>query len=79
MRFAVGTKLLAEFSGLFYDAVVLAAEMRCLSKGSLEEQAYKVHYQGWNRKWDQWVRADRCIEKDAAGLATQAAAATHIL
>lgn len=78
MRFAVGTKLLAEFSGLFYDAVVLAAEMRCLSKGSLEEQAYKVHYQGWNRKWDQWVRADRCIEKDAAGLATQAAAAAEL-
>ena len=76
--FPVGTKLLAEFSGLFYDAVVLESGMRCLSKGSLKEQAYKVHYHGWKRKWDQWVCAERCIEKDAKGLAMQAAAKAEL-
>lgn len=30
-----------------------------------------VHYNGWNRKWDEWVTADRMLEKNEENLEKQ--------
>lgn len=35
------------------------------------ENAYYVHYQGWNKKWDEWVGDDRMIEKNAQNIDLQ--------
>lgn len=35
------------------------------------QSAYYVHYQGWNKKWDEWVSDDRMIEKNAENVTLQ--------
>merc|ERR1712157_94450 len=27
-----------------------------------EKPLYYVHYHGWNKQWDEWVTADRCLK-----------------
>lgn len=41
---------------VFYEAKVLSAEQE---DGEWE---YLIHYQGWNKKWDEWLPADRLLK-----------------
>ena len=30
-----------------------------------KEKSYYVHYFGWNKKWDEWIGADRLHKRDS--------------
>jgi mortality factor 4-like protein 1 len=51
--FKVGDRILATHGTLRYVAKILEVD---------EEQGYFVHYDGWNKKWDEWITLDRMFE-----------------
>ena len=44
-----GDKVKVEWKGAWYNSVVVA----------VKDAKYKIHYDGWDAKWDEWVAADR--------------------
>lgn len=46
---AIGDKVRVAWSGGWYDATVLA----------LGDGKYRIHYDGWDASWDEWVDASR--------------------
>ena len=52
-KFADGEKLLCYHGPLLYEA-------KCVrSKKDGGSYQYYVHYQGWNKNWDEWVGESR--------------------
>ncbi|CAH0492996.1 unnamed protein product [Peronospora farinosa] len=77
----VGDPVLAYHGLLIYDAKVLKIDNGRGVKGQLDDEEeegetsfstqYYVHYQGWAKKWDEWVRHDRVLEDTPANRALQ--------
>lgn len=56
---AVGDKVRVAWTGGWYDATVLA----------LGDGRYRVHYDGWDASWDEWVDASRMRLADGSAVA----------
>src|SRR4051794_23270798 len=52
LKFAVGDKILAFHSPLWYKAKVLDID---------PEQGYFIHYDKWSTTWDEWVKPERTL------------------
>jgi mortality factor 4-like protein 1 len=76
--YPAGSRLLGLNAGLYYECVVLQSEERVLKKNEPPELAYKIHYLGWNKKWDTWLSAANLIKNDAAGQKIQEEAAREL-
>ncbi|KAL7061037.1 hypothetical protein AAHC03_09363 [Spirometra sp. Aus1] len=64
-KYASGEKILCFHGPLLYEA-------KCLDvKVTGDEVQYFVHYQGWNKNWDEWVTDRRMYKYDEAGLRKQ--------
>lgn len=50
-----------EWKGKWYEGKILEAK----------EGRYKIHYVGWDKKWDEWVGADRLRTRLAVGAKVQ--------
>ncbi|RLN91297.1 hypothetical protein BBJ28_00018273 [Nothophytophthora sp. Chile5] len=74
----VGDTVLAYHGLMIYDARVQkvdngqGVEERVGESGPTSASTqYYLHYQGWAKKWDEWVRHDRVLEDNAASRALQ--------
>ena len=85
MGIKVGDLVLAYHGALIYDAKVLKVDSGhgvqeasgvgvCISAST---QLY-VHYQGWAKKWDEWVRHDRVLEATPANRLLQQTAKAEL-
>ncbi|EGZ08813.1 hypothetical protein PHYSODRAFT_347945 [Phytophthora sojae] len=78
MAVKVGDTVLAYHGVMIYDAKVLKVdngqgvqqEPGAGGQASASTQYY-LHYQGWAKKWDEWVRHDRVLEDTPANRALQ--------
>eukprot|EP00937_MAST-01D_sp_MAST-1D-sp2_P000529 g529.t1 len=78
--FSVDDDVLAHHGPMIYQAKVLKVEERAVSasgagassSGSAKETQYFLHYQGWNKKWDEWVGPDRVMALNDENKAKQA-------
>ncbi|KAL4162992.1 hypothetical protein KRP22_015107 [Phytophthora ramorum] len=78
MGVKVGDTVLAYHGLMIYDAKVQKVDN---GQGVLEAEGeggnatastqYYLHYQGWAKKWDEWVRHDRVLEASPANRALQ--------
>jgi len=41
------------------------------AKDGEQSMQFMVHYDGWNKKWDEWIGVNRMLEVNAANLALQ--------
>jgi hypothetical protein len=55
--FSTGDSVLALYKGQLFPAVVL----------QVGKDKIKVHYKGWNAKWDEWLDGDRVRKDDHEG------------
>lgn len=55
----VGDRILCEHKGLKYEARVLNSRKDPESQDKNPEMQFLVHYQGWNKNWDEWVGETR--------------------
>eukprot|EP00271_Cylindrocystis_brebissonii_P014260 TRINITY_DN35561_c0_g1_i1.p1 TRINITY_DN35561_c0_g1~~TRINITY_DN35561_c0_g1_i1.p1 ORF type:complete len:349 (+),score=105.51 TRINITY_DN35561_c0_g1_i1:468-1514(+) len=60
-----GEKVLAYHGQLIYQAKVIGVEKR------EEGWRYELHYQGWSKKWDEWVADERILKETPANLSKQ--------
>lgn len=58
-------KVLAYHEGKLYPAKVIEVNME-------RKDSYKVHYQGWNKKWDAWLNAAKLLKYTVENLDLQA-------
>eukprot|EP00053_Salpingoeca_punica_P007801 m.71012 g.71012 ORF g.71012 m.71012 type:complete len:340 (+) comp14337_c0_seq1:161-1180(+) len=56
-EFVEEERVLCYHQTLLYEAKVLKTEVREMQ--GILQPAYFVHYNGWNKKWDEWVLASR--------------------
>ncbi|KAL5967252.1 hypothetical protein TSMEX_005019 [Taenia solium] len=61
----LGEKVLCFHGPLLYQAKILDVKVEG------EGYQYFVHYQGWNKNWDEWVKEERMFKYDAEGLRMQ--------
>ncbi|KAI3684667.1 hypothetical protein L6452_33892 [Arctium lappa] len=61
--FRQGEKVLAYHNHRIYEAKVLEVDSR--------RKRFYVHYQGWKKKWDEWVGMDRLMKHDKENLQKQ--------
>ena len=74
VKFAEGEKLLCYHGPLLYEAKCLKSRPvpektrleKELAEGTLE---YLVHYQGWKKKWDEWLLETRILKINPDSLA----------
>ena len=74
VKFAEGEKLLCYHGPLLYEAKCLKSRPvpektrleKELAEGTLE---YLVHYQGWKKKWDEWLLETRILKINSDSLA----------
>lgn len=78
MPVKVGDIVLAYHGLMIYDAKVLKVdhgqgvqETTGVRGQPSSSTQYYVHYQGWAKKWDEWVRHDRVLEDTPASRALQ--------
>eukprot|EP00124_Ichthyophonus_hoferi_P003824 Ihof_evm2s361 gene=Ihof_evmTU2s361 len=64
-RFKAGEKVLCYHHSLIYDSKCLQVEQ----KGGLVK--YLVHYDGWNKNWNEWVDESRILHYNPANQARQ--------
>jgi mortality factor 4-like protein 1 len=53
--FVPGDKVLAYHGPLLYVAKIMDVDLES------EQPRYFIHYEGWKRKWDEWVASDRLL------------------
>lgn len=64
-KFQDGEKVLCFHGPLLYEAKCVKVEMK-------EKQIkYYIHYNGWNKNWDEWVPESRVLKLNEAGLQKQ--------
>jgi len=54
----------------YHGPLLYEAKVRDVDKS--HERCYFVHYNGWNKNWDEWVGPDRLVKNNEAGLALAA-------
>jgi len=64
-KFQEGEKVLCYHGPLLYEAKCMAVD----SKDT--KQQYRIHYNGWNKKWDEWVQETRIVKHNEAGIQKQ--------
>ncbi|VDK37676.1 unnamed protein product [Taenia asiatica] len=64
-KYEAGEKVLCFHGPLLYQAKILDVKVEG------EGYQYFVHYQGWNKNWDEWVKEERMFKYDAEGLRMQ--------
>ncbi|XP_045209577.2 mortality factor 4-like protein 1 isoform X2 [Mercenaria mercenaria] len=64
-KFQDGEKVLCFHGPLLYEAKCVKTEMKD------RVQNYFVHYNGWNKNWDEWVPETRILKLNDAGLQKQ--------
>lgn len=65
LKFAEGERVLCFHGPLIYEA-------KCM-KGQVKEKTprYLIHYNGWNKNWDEWVPESRVLKFNEANLMRQ--------
>ena len=65
LKFAEGERVLCFHGPLIYEA-------KCM-KGQVKEKTprYLIHYNGWNKNWDEWVPESRVLKFNEANLQKQ--------
>lgn len=56
-----GDDMLAHHGPMIYQGKILKKEKRAGKDGGPDDWQYFVHYQGWNKKWDEWILRDRMM------------------
>jgi len=64
-KFQEGEKVLCYHGPLLYEAKCVLVEMR---DGKLQ---HRIHYNGWNKNWDEWVQETRMVKLNEAGIQKQ--------
>ena len=64
-KFARNEIVLAKQKTLFYPAKIIKVD------DNKKPVQYFVHYNGWTKKWDEWVPENNMIKHNAKGLAMQ--------
>lgn len=64
-KFQDGEKVLCFHGPLLYEAKCVKTEVK------ERVQHYFVHYNGWNKNWDEWVPETRILKLNEAGLQKQ--------
>ena len=67
IKFTFGTyqKILCQHQNQLYEAKILKCDVRD------GKPSYLIHYQGWNKKWDEWVLDERIMEYNDENLKNQ--------
>ncbi|GFO30677.1 mortality factor 4-like protein 1 [Plakobranchus ocellatus] len=64
-KFQEGEKLLCYHGPLLYEAKCMKLDVR---DGKVH---YLIHYNGWNKNWDEWVQESRIMKNNEAGYQKQ--------
>lgn len=56
----------------FCRSQVLATTTVPADEANAADWRVMVHYEGWNKKWDEWIGPDRVLELNEANLVLQA-------
>ncbi|KAK7496930.1 hypothetical protein BaRGS_00011910 [Batillaria attramentaria] len=64
-KFQEGEKVLCFHGPLLYEAKCVKAEVKD------KQVRYHIHYNGWNKNWDEWVPESRVLKYNDAGLQKQ--------
>ncbi|XP_012936275.1 mortality factor 4-like protein 1 [Aplysia californica] len=64
-KFQEGEKVLCYHGPLLYEAKCMRVETR---EGKVQ---YMIHYNGWNKNWDEWVQESRVVKNNEAGVQKQ--------
>lgn len=65
LKFGEGERILCYHGPLIYEA-------KCM-KGQMKDKVtrYLIHYNGWNKNWDEWVPENRVLKSNEANLQKQ--------
>lgn len=66
----MGDKIICEHKGLKYEARVLSSRKDPNSQDKNPEMQFLVHYQGWNKNWDEWVGENRVYQYNETNVAS---------
>lgn len=69
LKFAENEKVLCFHGPLLYEAKCLQAEVREVN--GIPTAQYNVHYNGWNKSWDEWVDETRILKYNEENLNRQ--------
>lgn len=58
----INEKVICEHKGFKYEARVLSIRKDPDSTDKIPENQFLVHYQGWNKNWDEWVGEGRVFQ-----------------
>eukprot|EP00808_Paulinella_micropora_P016810 g50928.t1 len=61
-KFKIEDPVISTHRGMLYEAKVVRVRKSDKPDVNIE---YFVHYQGWNKKWDEWVPEERLFENNA--------------
>jgi len=50
------------------DDIYEAKVLECKMNGKSRKPQYKIHYKGWNKRWDEWVDHGRLLKINASNL-----------
>ncbi|BFY97680.1 hypothetical protein BsWGS_00720 [Bradybaena similaris] len=64
-KFQEGEKVLCYHGPLLYEAKCMKIEVK---DGKVQ---YLIHYNGWNKNWDEWVQESRVVKNNEAGIQKQ--------
>ncbi|KAK0051707.1 mortality factor 4-like protein 1 [Biomphalaria pfeifferi] len=64
-KFQEGEKVLCYHGPLLYEAKCMRMEVK---DGKVQ---YLIHYNGWNKNWDEWVQESRVVKNNEAGIQKQ--------
>ncbi|XP_059179378.1 mortality factor 4-like protein 1 isoform X2 [Physella acuta] len=64
-KFQEGEKVLCYHGPLLYEAKCMRMEVK---EGKVQ---YLIHYNGWNKNWDEWVQESRVVKNNEAGIQKQ--------
>ena len=60
-EYNTGDDVLAHHGPMIYQAKIMDKGPRQPKDGGAKCMHYKLHYQGWNKKWDEWVLPSRIM------------------
>lgn len=66
LKFDVQERLLCYHNHLIYEAKCIETNIN-----HEENKPYKIHYQGWNKNWDEWVAEERLLKYNETNLNLQ--------
>jgi len=66
----VGDRIICEHKGYKYEAKILSSRKNPDSLDKNPEMQFFVHYQGWNKNWDEWVDEARVHQYNETNVAS---------